>query len=171
VDRWERLDRRIGGVEKFLLALMMAMMILIAFAQILLRNFLDTGLQWGDALVRYLVVWVGFIGAALAVRDEKHITIDVISSWLPAAGRHLNGIVTRFFSCLICALLTYAAGRFVMFEYRMGEVDFLGLPLWSLQLVIPVSLGLMTLRYGVKTVKEWRSLQQAKVPPRNGSAA
>jgi hypothetical protein len=34
-----------------------------------------------------------------------------------------------------------------------------------------VSLGLMTLRYGVKTVKEWRSLQQAKVPPRNGSAA
>ena len=171
MDRWERIDRRIGGVEKFLLVLMMAMMILIAFAQILLRNFLDTGLQWGDALVRYLVVWVGFIGAALAVRDEKHITIDILSNWLPAAGRHLNGIVTRLFACLICALLTYAAGRFVMFEYVMGETDFLGLPLWSLQLVMPITLGLMTLRYGVNALREWRALRPAAGARRSGDAS
>ena len=72
MDHWRRLDRIIGHLEKVLLSVMLAAMILLAFLQIVLRNFFDTGLPWGDSLVRYLVLWVGFIGAALATNEESH---------------------------------------------------------------------------------------------------
>ena len=52
------LDERISRLEQILIAALLTAMILIAFSQIVLRNFFDTGIAWGDALVRYLVVWV-----------------------------------------------------------------------------------------------------------------
>ena len=61
---WDRFDENISRVEAVMIAILLTVMILIAFSQILLRNFFDTGISWGDSLVRYLVVWVGFIGAA-----------------------------------------------------------------------------------------------------------
>ena len=36
----------------------------------------------------------------------------------------------------------------------MERVAFLGLPLWELQLIIPVACGLMALRYALQAIKE-----------------
>jgi TRAP-type C4-dicarboxylate transport system permease small subunit len=62
----EQWNETLGRVEKFLIVVMLSMMILVAFLQIVLRNAFSTGISWGDPLVRYLVLWVGFIGASLA---------------------------------------------------------------------------------------------------------
>jgi len=154
MEYWDRLDRFLGRIEKTLLVVLLATMVLMAFSQIVLRNFFETGIAWGDALVRYLVVWVGFIGAALATRESKHIKIDVFSRWLPGIGRNINYVIIHLFSCFICGLLTYAAMKFVRNEYQMGSVAFLDLPIWQFQIVIPAACGLMTLRYALRTLKE-----------------
>jgi TRAP-type C4-dicarboxylate transport system permease small subunit len=154
MEHWDRLDRFLGRIEKTLLVVLLATMVLMAFSQIVLRNFFETGIAWGDALVRYLVVWVGFIGAALATRESKHINIDVFSRWLPGIGRNINHVIIHLFSCFICGLLTYAALKFVRNEYQMGSVAFLDLPIWLFQIVIPAACGLMTLRYALRTFKE-----------------
>jgi len=149
MDYWTRLDRLIGQIEKALLSVMLAAMIFVAFLQIVLRNFFDTGLPWGDSLVRYLVLWVGFIGAALATREGSHINLDVLSRWLPGASKTVNFLIVHLFSCLICAILTTAALMFVRNERLMGETAFLNLPVWLLQLVLPVTFALMTIRYAL----------------------
>ena len=79
MDRWERADEVIDRVEQILLVILLSSMIVIAFFQIVLRNLFSTGLTWGDPLVRNLVLWIGFIGAALATREGKHINIDIVS--------------------------------------------------------------------------------------------
>jgi TRAP-type C4-dicarboxylate transport system permease small subunit len=147
MDQWTRLDRIIGRIEKALLSVMLATMILFAFLQIVLRNFFDTGLPWGDSLVRYLVLWVGYIGAALATRERIHINIDVMSQWLPGVSRTVNLLVVHCFSCLVCAVLTYASVLFVRNERLMGGMAFLDIPVWLLQLVLPATFALMTVRY------------------------
>ena len=68
---WDQLDEKISRMEQVLVSILLTLMILMAFSQIVLRNFFDTGISWGDSLVRYLVVWVGFIGAAIAAREGK----------------------------------------------------------------------------------------------------
>jgi len=52
------LDEKISQVEKVLIAALLTVMLLLAFLQIVLRNFFATGIDWSDSLVRYLVVWV-----------------------------------------------------------------------------------------------------------------
>ena len=149
MNPWNRLDRLIGNIEKTLLSLMLTVMILLAFLQIVLRNFFDTGLPWGDSFVRYLVLWVGFIGAALATREGSHINIDVLSRWLPGISKTLNKVVIHLFSCLVCSTLAYASFVFVRNEHLMGDTVFWGTPVWLLQLVLPATFSLMALRYAL----------------------
>lgn len=147
---WHWLDEKIGRVEKILVVTLLTTMILVAFFQIVLRNFFATGLSWGDSVVRYLVVWVGFIGAAIATRESKHITIDVVSRWLTGSGSMAIHSLSQLLSTLICGILTVAAIKFIRFEAQMGTTVFFNFPVWVPELIIPVTFGLMTLRFAGK---------------------
>ena len=101
MNLWNKLDNKISRLETVLITILLTLMILMAFSQIVLRNFFATGIDWGDALVRYLVVWVAFIGAAVATREGKHITIDLLSHWLTGARSIAIQALSCFFSTVI----------------------------------------------------------------------
>jgi C4-dicarboxylate transporter, DctM subunit len=147
---WDRLDKKLAGVEQILVAILLSAMIAVAFLQIVLRNFFATGIDWGDPLVRYLVVWVGFIGAAIATREGKHITIDVVSRWITGRGNRYIPVASHFSSALICGILTFAAIKFIRLETQIGGSVFLKLPVWVPELIIPAAFGLMTVRYAMR---------------------
>lgn len=149
MDRWGRTEKIIDRIEQISLVVLLSSMILIALLQIVLRNLFDTGLAWGDPLVRNLVLWVGFIGAALATKEGKHINIDVISRWLSPRGKGFTEAITHLFSSIICALLTYAALKFIKNEAQMGDITFWGIPSWFPGIILPITLGLMALRFGL----------------------
>ena len=152
MNRWERLDETIARVEKFLVVLLLSLLMLVAFMQIVLRNFFTTGLPWGEVLIRYLVLWVAFIGAALATKEGKHINMAVFSQWASdRADAYLKGL-SNLCSVFICGLLTYAAVRFIQFEAQMGTTTMFGLPIWLPELIIPITFALMTFRFALRLV-------------------
>lgn len=153
MDRWARLDGIIAKLEQYLVASLLGFMILVAFAQIALRNVFATGLSWADPLVRYLVLWVGFIGASIATKERRHINIDVLSQRVPGLGNTLVRAITDLFAGLMCGSLAFAALKFVRNEAQIGGTTLLGIPTWLLQLIIPLALGLMTLRYGLRSIQ------------------
>ena len=158
MNRWERADEIIDRVEQILLVVLLSSMIVIAFLQIVLRNLFSTGLAWGDPLVRNLVLWIGFIGAALATKEGKHINIDVVSRWMPPLGKGLIEFLTKLFSFFICGLLTFAALKFIKNEAQMENVAFLGIPAWIPEIILPIVFGLMALRFGLRSLKDLYSI-------------
>ena len=155
MKRWNRIDECLGRLEQGLLALALSLMVIVAFLQILLRNLFATGLSWGDELVRYCVIWVGFLGAALATKEGKHIGMDVISRWLSPERRVLLQGLTHLVSAMISAALTLAAVKFLRMEVQIGVKTFFGLSTWIIQIVIPVTFGIMTLRYVFFSIAEF----------------
>lgn len=153
MDQWERMDAIIDRVEQTLIVILLSTMIVIAFLQILLRNIFATGLTWGDPLVRNLVLWVGFVGAAIAAREGRHINIDVGSRWMPSREKIFTEGITQLFSFFICGLLTFAAVKFIKNEAQMGSVTFLEIPTWIPQIILPITFALMALRFGLRSVK------------------
>jgi TRAP-type C4-dicarboxylate transport system permease small subunit len=153
MNRWERADETIERVEQTLLVSFLGFMVFIAFLQIILRNFFSTGLDWGDSLLRNLVLWVGFIGATLATKEGKHINIDVVSRWLPSLGKNVITLFIHLFSFIICCLLTYAALKFIKNEVEMGNRTFLNIPAWVPEMILPITFGLMTFRFGLRSFK------------------
>jgi len=103
---------------------------------------------------------VGFIGAAIAAKEGKHINIDVVSRWLTGPESNYIRLVSHFFSAGICGLLTLAAIKFVIFEAQMGSTAFLKLPVWIPEIIIPVTFGLMTLRFAVRFISEFARIRR-----------
>ncbi|MGA2315741.1 MAG: TRAP transporter small permease [Thermodesulfobacteriota bacterium] len=153
MNQWERVDEAIERVEQTLIVTFLGFMILIAFLQIILRNFFSTGLDWGDQLLRNLVLWIGFIGATLATREGKHINIDVVSRWLPSLGKNVVTLFIHLFSFFICCLLTYAALKFIKNEVQMENRTFLNISAWIPEMILPMTFGLMTFRFGLRSFK------------------
>jgi TRAP-type C4-dicarboxylate transport system permease small subunit len=151
-------------VEQTLVVSFLGFMIFIAFLQIVLRNFFSTGLDWGDALLRNLVLWIGFIGATLATKEGKHINIDVISRWLPSMGKNVVTLITHLFSFLVCCALTYATLKFLRNEIQMGQKTFLDIPVWIPEMILPVTFGLMSLRFGLRSFKNLSEMGKRDLP-------
>jgi TRAP-type C4-dicarboxylate transport system permease small subunit len=169
MDRWERTDEAIDRLEQTLLVILLSVMILIAFLQIVLRNVFATGLAWGDPLVRNLVLWVGFIGAALATREGKHINIDLFSRWLPSLGKTFVEIINYLFSFFICSLLCFAALKFIKNEAQMGNIIFSRIPAWIPQIILPITFGVMAFRFGLQALKKLSQIMKRdSIPNQEG---
>ncbi len=141
-----RLGRATAAIEDALLVLMLAAMILLAGSQIVLRNFWDIGLAWGDPLLRLSVLWIGLLGAMAATRDDNHISIDILYRLLPTTGKNVSRTITDLFTAVVCALVAWHGGLLVALEKRDESIVFASVPAWIAELIIPVGFGVMALR-------------------------
>ncbi len=139
--------RWLGSVEDAILVLLLATMIGLAAWQILARNVFDTAIIWGDPLLRALVLWVGFLGAVAAARDDRQINIDVVSRFADEPWRSRIRVVTDFFTASVSGFLAWQAFRFVKDAMAYDEIAFASVPLWVTALVLPLAFGLLALRY------------------------
>ena len=164
---WERMDQTIGRLEKAIMVLFLGLMIVAAFAQIALRNFVGVGLPWSESLVRYLVLWVGFIGASLAAREGRHITIEVIKLRPSAGGRRYLAAVSQLCAVGVCTVMTWAAVKFVRDDAQIGNRTFLDLPTWVLETIIPAAFAIMSLRFLLRAIRALRrdAARREPAPP------
>jgi len=156
------INRTITFVENCLLALSLFVMIALAGTQIIMRNFWDSGLAWGDTSLSILVLWVGMLGAMVATREQNHISIDVLSRFLPPHLKGLNQILIDLFTAAVCGLLSYHSYRFVVMEYEDGTIAFESVPAWLCEAIIPFGFGLIALRSGFTCVAQTIALIRGK---------
>ena len=148
----EKFNNLISKVEEWLLISITIFMIILAFLQVVLRNVLDQGILWADPLLRHLVLWVGFIGASLATKDGKHISIDVFGRLLKGKWKEISAIIINAFACFITLYLAEAAWRFVMEEKEFGTMVFGETPAWYFQIIIPIGFALIALRLFIQII-------------------
>jgi C4-dicarboxylate transporter, DctQ subunit len=144
-------------IEDGILVGLLLLMILLAVAQIFLRNILGTGIVWADILVRNLVLWVGLAGAMAAARKGDHIKIDLISKYLNTKLSRIVTAITDFFSAVVCVAVLFYSIKFIRFEYIDGILAFGRIPVWFCQAIIPFSFLVMSLRYFVKMILNFRT--------------
>jgi TRAP-type C4-dicarboxylate transport system permease small subunit len=143
----------VARLETAVLVLVLTIMVVLAFLQVVLRNVFDEGLLWGDIFLRHLVLWVGFIGASLATRDEKHISIDLLTRFVPKRWIGIPRIIINLFAAVICLLLADAAYTFVSDEILYGSTVFNDIPSWYLQIIIPIGFFIMAVRFFILAIQ------------------
>ena len=147
----ERLAAGLRFIENGLLVVLLGSMILLAAYQVVARNFFETGILWGDALVRILVLWVTFIGATIASRNDEHIRIDLLTRFTDARS---SIWLTRFrslFTAVIAGVFAWYSLEFVILDYQDGIIAFAGVPAWICESVMPIGATLISLRYLLRT--------------------
>lgn len=144
VARWG--DR----IERFVLAVLVTGMVLLASVQIVLRNVWHTGLNWAEPLLGMALLWLTMLGALAAAGLGRHLAIDLAAALLPRRWTTWLTRATSIFAAVVCGLLAWAAGRYVGFQREMDITMLLGLPIWKHYMVIPVVFWLMAFRFAVR---------------------
>lgn len=140
------------AMEDGLLALLLSSMIGVAALQVVMRNFMDTGLYWGDSAVRVMVLWVAMLGAMVASRSDSHIRIDLVNHFLPMHVRRHARRVVNLFTLAILLLFTWSSAVFVGYEYEDKSIAFASVPAWWCEIIMPVGAGVMSLRYALQVI-------------------
>src|SRR6186713_3365374 len=99
---------------KFVIALCLAVMVVLVFGNVLLRYGFNSGITVSEELSRWLLVWLTFLGAIVALRQHAHLGVDTLVRALPAAGKRFCFIVS--YSLMLWAdwLLLYGSWKQTM---------------------------------------------------------
>lgn len=126
------LDAVLEKLEKGFIAFALLLMTALSFADYLRREvpFFDVDIQGGPSMAVVLMVWVGFLGASLAVRERKHLAVDLSDRLLsPAAA----GLLKRFTALVTAGFCWMFAGYAtdLMEESLLDGTGQDSLPLWD----------------------------------------
>ena len=142
-----RIAATLHAVETAALALLVAGMVLLAAAQILLRNLFHTGFPWAERLLGMALLWMTLLGALAATGARRHLAIDAAAHFFPPRVRRPVARAAALFAAVACALLARAAWRYCAFQREMETGSLLGIPDWAYYTVMPAAFGLMACRF------------------------
>lgn len=164
------LDRLLVRIETVFLVIFLGAMVILAFAQVVLRNVFGGGFLWGDPIVRQMVMWSGFMGAAIAASQDRHISIDALTKFLKGRVKDLVHVITSLFAAVVCYYMAQAAWVFMQDERQSGGELISGIPSWIGLAIIPVGFGLLTIHFALNAIEHGGDAISPPPPPAAGEA-
>jgi len=155
--------RWIERIETGLIAVLVLAMVLLAGAQILLRNLFDSGFAWADPLLRAMVLWTAMLGALAAARDDKHIGLDLVAHFVHGRAKRVLRIVTLLFAASVCAAMAWYGVGLVQLDYGSGAA-IAGIANWIVEAIVPIGFALLALRLAIRAFCAPRSDAPALAP-------
>ncbi|HEX6723437.1 MAG TPA: TRAP transporter small permease [Burkholderiaceae bacterium] len=140
-------ERWLVAANRALLIALMAAMALLVFANVVGRYVFNHSFVWAEELSRYMMVWVGFLGAGLVLRVGAHIAVDVFQDLLPRrAAQVLRVAVVAVLAIALLAML-WLGGQYVQFAWGQ-ETPVLNWNFGLVYLAIPFGALLMLVYLG-----------------------
>jgi len=94
-------------LAEFVLVIMLSLMVIMVFGNVVLRYGFNSGLISSEELSRFLFIWVTFLGAIVAMRDNAHLGLDTLIRVLPGAGKRFCFAVSNVLMLGCCVLMFY----------------------------------------------------------------
>lgn len=143
-------------VEDVVLAVVLGAMMLLPVLEIVLRRTISQGISNAPSLVQHLTLLAGMLGAAIAARDNKLLSLGSAERLVPKRWRAGARVAGRVVTVAITSLLLYASVQFVMNERSAAGTLAYGIPLWIAQAALPLGFALITLRIVSAASARWR---------------
>ena len=142
----QRLDKVLGRA----LVSIMTIMVINVIWQVFSRYVLGAPSSFTDELARFLMIWIGVLGAAYVAGRDGHVSIDVLARRGSLKNQKRLKQIVRMAIVLFCLLAMVIGGlRLVYITYVLDQYSpALGLPLALVYLVIPIS-GLLIIYYKI----------------------
>lgn len=129
---------------------------ILPLAEIASRRLLHQTIPGETAFVSTLTLWLGLLGAAIASRDGKLLTLAT-GEFLPkgriAATAH---VIAGAVGALISTILCLGGVALVRSDRSAGDMLGAGVPVWVADLALPIGFGLIAIRLASHASPHWR---------------
>ena len=97
-----------------LMAFFLAVMIALVFANVVLRYVFSTGFEWSEEIARLCFIYLVYLGAIGAMRENQHLIIDSVLSRIPALWQKIVYFLVQLGIIWVMAVLTRGSWQLVM---------------------------------------------------------
>ena len=145
-----------GLIEDHALALALGAMMVLPLIEATLRKAFHTGISNQTSMVQHLVLVAGMLGAGIAARQKRLLTLGFGEGLLKGRFRPGGRAVSGAVAVALSTWLGVAAFRFVLSERQAGSILAYQVPLWLVQVVLPLGFALITARILWNSSESWR---------------
>jgi TRAP-type transport system small permease protein len=154
------LDRVYSILQKtirFMLCVLLICMVVIVFANVICRYYLDAALAWSEEVTRFMLVWMVFLGAILAYVNDEHLGLDLLVKSLPRTPR-LSVAILGDLLIMYAVWLLIRGGSMLTVGSWEWEAPATSVPYGYIYLIVPVCGTILFLQAFCKMVMHARGL-------------
>ncbi len=115
------INRLANGQVKFCKSMLVGLgmtMTLLILVQVFFRYVVDQSISWSEEAARYMMIWMGCLGAVVALRQGRHIGVRVLVEHLPAKSydKYIVPLVQIVMAAFL-AILMWQGVEMAVFNY------------------------------------------------------
>jgi TRAP-type C4-dicarboxylate transport system permease small subunit len=170
-------ERRIPGVTatidvvhrviELLCVLLLLVMIIVTVYQVFMRSVLNSATSWSEEIALLMMIWFGYMGMALGVRERVHISVDFLFERLPRIVQILMDAIGRILVSVF-AFTMLQQGMFLTSISTIQRFPATRIPRAWMYIVLVIS-GFLMLLYVVESILQTLlRLQRIRREAQNG---
>jgi TRAP-type C4-dicarboxylate transport system permease small subunit len=137
----------VSSIEEYLCEALLAFFMVVLFLQILLRQFFQYSLPWGEELATYLFVWFAYLGAVVAAKRSAHNRVTFQFAFFPAGVRKWTLAFADLVWVAFNLYFVYLSYDFVFNRMNVfWKSQTIGVPMKYFYMILPIAFTLMSVR-------------------------
>jgi len=161
MKRLEKIFDRIMAVLAFTSGVILIFIMGSVCVDVIMRYFLNRPLTWVIEISEYLLVYLTFLGTAWVLRNEGHVTVDILILGLNKKARAMTGIISSLVGLFVCLLIAWFGSVETWDNFQRGVhiPSILQFPKAPLLAIIPFGCFFLMIQFVRRTlgfINKWR---------------
>jgi len=113
---------------------------------VLLRYSLNRPISWMLEITEYAMLYIPFLGAAFVLKEDGHIRIDLVITFLSERSRGWLNVFTSFVGGMVMLAYTWFGAQVTLDYFKRG-VPSLKTPMFLILMIIPIGGLLFSIQF------------------------
>ncbi len=152
----------IDNFEEYAILVLFPIMVVVVLTATFARYSRLFSMFWGEEVARYVMVYLGYIGIALAMKRRAHIGVAVLTDRVKSkAGKRLVIFLQAVIILVFCGIITAFLLTIIQKQLVVGQTSpALMLPIWVPYGGVPLGMVLLAIRTIQAYWGDWRRLDE-----------
>ena len=151
-------------LEEYILVSSLIFTVFLVFMQVVMRYLFQNSLSWSEELARYVFLWQIWLGASYAVKEQRHLRIEIIKDLVPRnKQKHIEFVTLLIWFCF-SLFLAIKASELTMMLFNRGQLSpALQIPMAYAYASVPAGCALMAIRLLGEMIKLFKPEEKGEV--------
>jgi len=138
----------LNRTQEIIIISLVGLTIIVGTMQVISRFVFSSPLSWSEEFIRYSFIWITFLGASLAVKNNAHASITVFVQLLPGIFHKILNALANLL-CLLFSIMVVKEGiAIMMIQLQTNQLTAaMQIPIAYIFLSIPLSAGIMVIYF------------------------
>jgi C4-dicarboxylate transporter DctQ subunit len=155
-----RMSKLFANLEEYCILALFPAMVIVVLTATMARYSQMFSIFWGEELARYIMVYLGYLGIALAMKRRAHIGVTALTDMAKGVPARRAILITQTLIILaFCAIISAFLFSIIAKQAVIGQTSpALELPIWVPYAGVPLGMILLAVRTCQVFLDAWRKL-------------